>query len=141
MFVLDTDHVSVLEWESRSEVRRLQLRIRNLARGDVATTVVSYEEQMRGWLAFVARARTLPQQIEAYRRLKQHLDNYRLISVLPFDEEAAAQFQKLQRLRLRIGVMDLRIAAIALANNGVLLSRNLGDFQKVPNLTVEDWTE
>jgi tRNA(fMet)-specific endonuclease VapC len=36
--------------------------------------------------------------------------------------------------------MDLKIAAIVLANSAVLLSRNLRDFHKVPGLRAEDWT-
>ena len=36
--------------------------------------------------------------------------------------------------------MDLKIAAIVIAQNGILLSKNLKDFRKVPGLRVEDWT-
>jgi tRNA(fMet)-specific endonuclease VapC len=36
--------------------------------------------------------------------------------------------------------MDLRIGAIALANDALLISRNLRDFMRIPNLHVEDWT-
>lgn len=36
--------------------------------------------------------------------------------------------------------MGLKIAAIALANNATLLSKNLRDFSKVPGLKVEDWS-
>jgi tRNA(fMet)-specific endonuclease VapC len=35
---------------------------------------------------------------------------------------------------------DLKIAAISLANNATLLSRNMQDFRRVPGLRVEDWT-
>ena len=44
------------------------------------------------------------------------------------------------RLKLRIGTMDLRIAAIAIAQDALFLSKNLTDFRKVPGLRVEDWT-
>jgi tRNA(fMet)-specific endonuclease VapC len=36
--------------------------------------------------------------------------------------------------------MDLRIAAVALTRNMSVLTRNLVDFERVPGLTVEDWT-
>jgi tRNA(fMet)-specific endonuclease VapC len=72
--------------------------------------------------------------------LLSHLDNYRRIPVLAFDEAAAAVFQRLRRSRLRAGTMDLKIAAIVLSRDAILLSRNLGDFSQIPNLHVEDWT-
>jgi tRNA(fMet)-specific endonuclease VapC len=49
-------------------------------------------------------------------------------------------FQRLRRSRLRIGTMDLKIAAIVLARDATLLSRNLSDFSQIPDLHVEDWT-
>lgn len=36
--------------------------------------------------------------------------------------------------------MDLRIASVALANDMTVLTRNRVDFERIPNLTVEDWT-
>lgn len=140
MFILDTDHLSVLERGGEGSFR-LQERLAGQPPEEVATTILNFEEQMRGWLAYVARARSLPQQVEAYRRLRRHLDNYRLIPVLDFDERAAAELARLQKKRVRIGTMDLKIAAIALAQGAILLSRNLGDFAQVPGLEVEDWTQ
>jgi tRNA(fMet)-specific endonuclease VapC len=37
--------------------------------------------------------------------------------------------------------MDMKIAAIALASDAVLLSANLRDFRQVPGLKVENWLE
>jgi tRNA(fMet)-specific endonuclease VapC len=80
------------------------------------------------------------QQVEAYRRLKRHLDNYRAIAVLDFDLRTAAEFQRLRKRHHTLGAMDLKIAAIVLVNDATLLSRNLTDFRKISGLKVEDWT-
>ena len=61
--------------------------------------------------------------------------------MLPFDDEAAATFDALESLRLRIGTMDLKIAAICLAHDATLLTRNLVDFEKVPGLKAENWLD
>jgi len=45
--------------------------------------------------------------VQAYRRLLQHLDNYRRTPVLACDEAMAVAFQKFGLVRLRIGTMDL----------------------------------
>jgi tRNA(fMet)-specific endonuclease VapC len=60
--------------------------------------------------------------------------------VLPFDDIAAEVFDELRSQGVRIGTMDLRIAAIALARDLTVLSRNLVDFGRVPGLRIEDWT-
>lgn len=44
-----------------------------------------------------------------------------------------------RRQKIRLGTMDLKIAAIALIHDSTLLSANLRDFQQVPNLRAEDW--
>jgi tRNA(fMet)-specific endonuclease VapC len=91
-------------------------------------------------LSVLAQSRSLDEQVEAYRRLKRLLGNYLKIEVLEFDARAAAEFQRLRRLRLKVGVMDMKIAAIALAHDATVLTRNLKDFSRVPGLRVEDWT-
>jgi tRNA(fMet)-specific endonuclease VapC len=140
MLILDTDHMSAIEWGGKDS-GVLRERLADVPPDQVFTTIISYEEQMRGWMAYLARARNLAQQIEAYHRLRRHLDNYRQIAVLDFDERAAAEFQRLRQARVRIGTMDLKIAAVALSHDATLLSRNMADFSKVPALTVEDWTK
>jgi len=72
--------------------------------------------------------------------LRQHVLNYSKIPIIGFDEAAARAAATLRKSRLRLGTMDIRIAAIALTNNALLLSRNLRDFRRVPELRVDDWT-
>ena len=92
------------------------------------------------WLAFIAKAKTPEQQIYAYERLHLALEAYRNTTVLDFDENAAKVFQDLKSQKIRIGIMDLKISSIAISRKAILVSRNLRDFEQVPNLVVKDWT-
>jgi len=139
MYLLDTDHLSVLE-RGGTESQRLRRRLQAVPPDEVAATVVSYEEQTRGWLSYMAKARSLDEQITAYSYLQRHLQVFCTVPLIAFDSAAAAMVQRLQKQRIRIGTMDLKIASIALSQNATLLSRNVTDFQKVPGLRVEDWT-
>ena len=139
MTILDTDHLSFLDQDTL-EGFNLGRRLAALPEEDVAVTIVTYEEQMRGWLSYVARANMPSRQIEAYRKLRFHVERFRRIPLLDYNEKAAAEFERLRQARVRIGAIDLKIAAIALADDATLLSRNLNDYHKVPGLRVEDWS-
>jgi tRNA(fMet)-specific endonuclease VapC len=102
--------------------------------------VFSYEEQTRGWLSYLTKARTVEGQVEAYKQLKRQLTNYCAIPILEFDEQAAQEFQRFKALYPRLGTMDLKIAAIALVNQAILLTRNSADFGQIVGLRTEDWT-
>lgn len=139
MYVLDTDHLSVLERGGVGS-EPLYRRLQTLSPNAVAETVVSYEEQTRGWFSVMAQARSLDEQLRAYGYLQRHLQVFCAIPLLAFDATAVAIVKQLQQQRIRIGSMDLKIAGIALAQDAILLTRNAKDFQKVPGLRCEDWT-
>ncbi len=140
MFVLDSDHLSLIDRSDSELGTRIRRRIEHIGKELFATTIVNYDEQTRGWMAYAAKAKRNSELIEAYRRLERHLHMYCATRVLSFDELAAVRFQGLRSSKLKVGTMDLRIAAIVLAHEATLLSRNLRDFQRVPGLRVEDWT-
>jgi tRNA(fMet)-specific endonuclease VapC len=108
---------------------------------DVRVTVISVEEQMRGWLQVIARYREPMQQMAYYDKLIEFVRFFNGWPILPFDESAVNVYQDLQRAKIRIPTTDLRIAASTLARNALLLSRNSLDFEKVPGLRFEDWTK
>ncbi len=139
MYLLDTDHISLIA-RGGAEGQRILHRLSILPPTEVAVSIISYEEQMRGWLAEIAAARALDRQEAKYHELGRMLKYYCATPVLPFEGSAITAFQNLWLQRLRVGTMDLKIAAIALANDATLLTRNLADFNKVPDLRVEDWS-
>jgi len=67
----------------------------------------------------------------------------RPMSVLVFDEDAAETAGRvradLDRRGTPIGDLDSLIAAHALASNLVLVSNNLREFERVPDLRTENW--
>ncbi len=59
---------------------------------------------------------------------------------MSFTVPAIARYNQLLASKLGVRKMDLRIAAITLENNAILVTRNIRDFQRVPNLIIEDWS-
>jgi tRNA(fMet)-specific endonuclease VapC len=67
----------------------------------------------------------------------------KLFVSLPFDDAAASIFGRI-RAELAasgtpIGPYDLQIAAIAIANNFILVTHNVKEFRRVNGLQFEDW--
>ncbi|MBI1925897.1 type II toxin-antitoxin system VapC family toxin [Candidatus Poribacteria bacterium] len=65
---------------------------------------------------------------------------FNAVRILPFDEAATNHYFQLKKTYRRIGVNDLRIAAIALCVNGVLVTTNVADFRPIQGLEIEDWS-
>jgi len=137
-YLLDTDHISLVHRKG-DEGRLIETRLANMPADSVFVSIVSYEEQTRGWFAELARRRSFAQQEATYTELAHLLDLYCASPILHLDLESVSEFHRLWLLRLRVGTMDLKIAAIAIANDAVLLTRNKTDFSKVPGLNIEDW--
>lgn len=140
MIVLDTDCLSLLERERLLESSKLLRALDEHQSEEICTTIVTFEEQMRGWLSYIARCKEVSEQVVGYQRLHRFLESYRNTPVLDFDDKAALVFSNLRKRKIRIGTMDLKIAAIVIANKAILVTRNLSDFQQVPGLVAEDWT-
>lgn len=138
--LLDTDHLSVLQWQEQPACDRLLARLDQLPPDDVATSIVSFHEQVQGWLAYLHRARKPEQITLAYAKLEDIWRWFLKMNVLSFSPGAPSLFIHLRKQCSRLQTLDLRIAAIALTTNATLLSRNQRDFRRVPGLTVEDWT-
>lgn len=81
-------------------------------------------------------------------RPEYHLKNLEkqllpLVSVLSFDIEAAYLAGKirarLEKAGTRLAWADIQIAAITMVNNLTLISGNVGHFERIPHLRIENW--
>lgn len=142
MILIDTDHATFLKYPDSERGRRFIERLDRLPKSEVVgVAIVTLEERMRGWLAAIAKEKSMLRQVVGYRELIRLFEFYHEFEIVPFDEAVARKCDELRGQRLRLGTMDLKIAATALVYNALLLSANRRDFERVPNLLVESWLD
>ena len=139
-YILDTNHLSILQRRTEPAFSKLSLRLNEVSPDLIFVTIISFQEQFQGWMAFINRAKKADQIVTAYLKLESLIQLFSVSQISSFDYKANEIAEKLRRQRLRLGTMDLRIASIALSHNAILLTRNLSDFSRIPDLKVEDWT-
>ena len=65
------------------------------------------------------------------------------LSILPFGAAAASEYGELRSYLLargtQIGPLDMLIAAHARSEDMILVTNNVREFERVPNLVVENW--
>lgn len=108
--------------------------------GDLATSIVTVEEQLTGWYTLLRQAKDDQRLTAAYERLTGSVRFFSRMHILSFTMAAAARWGKFRKARLKIGTLDLRIACIALEAEAILVTRNRVDFDLVPGLIIEDWS-
>lgn len=136
IYLLDTDHVS-LEQRGHPSVTE---RVRLAGPSQVAISVITVEEQLRGWLALTRSAATPQKRTAAYTQLRTAVSYFAAFTLLDYTLAADSLVADLRRQGVRIGTQDLRIAAIALTYGLTVATRNTIDFGKVPGLSIEDWS-
>ncbi len=135
--ILDTDTLTLYRQGRQILVARINAR----PLSEVATTVITVEEQLTGWQALLRRPQSDAQLAETYLRLAETARALSDLHIFTFTEAAIARYHALLALKLNIGKMDLRIASIALEYGATIITRNLRDFQRVPELACENWAD
>ncbi|MCX6365832.1 MAG: hypothetical protein NTX57_03890 [Armatimonadetes bacterium] len=103
---------------------------------------IAAEEILAGLLANINRARTRKPPFrlgEAHSDLAKNLEDLRWFSILAYSEEAETIFQDFSPASKRTGSQDCRIAAQALSENLVVVTRNLTDFETI-GVACVDWS-
>jgi tRNA(fMet)-specific endonuclease VapC len=137
VYLFDTDTLTLLQQGNAAVLQNVNQRPPT----DINISSISLQEQMQGFLAAVNRARDHDDIANAHLLLTVRLlPVWTRFAVLPFLRPAILRFEQLRSMRLNIGLMDLRIAAVALENNLTVATRNRRDFGRVPGLSTVDWS-
>jgi tRNA(fMet)-specific endonuclease VapC len=140
LWILDTDHVSLF-LEGNPQIREQAAR----KFPNVAITIITVQEIFNGWIGRINNPAYEHQQVRLYTKLWEATELFKSIPVLNFTETAQDCLQKLllanRELAKKRLEKDTKIAAIALANNGIIVTRNQKDFSLVPNLIIENWVD
>jgi tRNA(fMet)-specific endonuclease VapC len=134
--VLDTDMVTLL----RRGDQQVALRVAARPVAELALTIVTVEELLAGWYAQIRQATSDAKLERAYLALRQTVAFCGQVRILDFDAASIRRFRALRAVHPRTGTNDLRIAAMAIENEALLVTRNLRDFQGIQGLTTEDWS-
>lgn len=130
-WMLDTNvAIQIIRERPQSVLARLALH----RPGDVLISSISVAELYHG----AAKSQKRAQNESALEQFLIPLE------IVPFDLAAAAAYgpvrAALERDGTPIGPLDTLIAAHALSRRAVLVTNNMGEFQRVPGLVVEDWS-
>jgi tRNA(fMet)-specific endonuclease VapC len=136
LWILDTDHVSLFQTGHPLVTQRVQ----SIEPNALAATIITVEEQMYGRLNRIRRAKSTDDLRLAYFNLNRTLEYFQTINVIDLDRAAADCYQEIVSQKLRVGTQDLKIAAITLSRQAIVVTRNYLDFSKVPGLQIEDWS-
>jgi tRNA(fMet)-specific endonuclease VapC len=136
LYVLDTDILTLFQRNHPTVLTR----VAEHSADNLAISVVTVEEQLSGWYAQIRKAKGPDKLAWAYASLAANVRFLSTIKILDFDEAAIQRYEELKRLKLKVGKMDLQIAATALQLSGAVVTRNTADFKVIPGLSIEDWS-
>ena len=142
VYVFDTDTFSeYLNEETLPEADApITRRIATLAPEQVLICAVTLAEVMRGMLNFLQRMEKAGKDAVGYAALLRADNVIHRFTIAPYTDEAHAHFANFAPAVRRLGRPDCQIAALALANNYVVVTRNTRHFSQIPGVIFEDWT-
>jgi len=132
MYIFDTDIYTNVMKKVPSE--KLLNRLKKLPRRDQFTTTITIGEVYYGIMKASNRARLL-----------KIFENVLLprATILPFGFSAAKKYGDIRSFLEKQGTplahADLQIASIALSMKMTIITGNLKHFQRIPQLTAENW--
>jgi tRNA(fMet)-specific endonuclease VapC len=139
MHLLDTDTLTHLH----AGHPQVTAHLRMVDDPVVGTTIITKSEVLRGRIDFLLKAATGAELLRAQQRFTRTEELLAQLLIVPFDEMAAIQFDRLRVTKAyrKIGHADLLIASIVLAHGATLVTRNVRHFRQIHGITVINWVD
>jgi tRNA(fMet)-specific endonuclease VapC len=135
LYLLDTDTLSLWQQGHATVAARIASH-----RPNVATTIISVEEQVLGRITAIRQLKRADQVARAYESFTTTVNWLRKLDIVTYSEPAVRRYGQLRKQKLGVGGYDLRIAAIALEIGATVATKNYADFTRVPDLAIVDWS-
>jgi tRNA(fMet)-specific endonuclease VapC len=137
LYILDTDILSLLQQKQVAVAEAI--RAAREGAHELALTTVTVEEQSEGWLNALRQAKTPEKFARVSRSFAAAVPVWNEFQISPETVSSLDILRRLLRAKLNVRKNDLRIASIALDLGAALVTHNLVDFRRVPNLPIENW--
>jgi len=132
VFIFDTDIYTNIMRKAPSET--LLNRLKKVPRRNQFTTTITIAEVYYG----IMKASNRPRLLKLFEDVLLPR-----ATILPFDFSAAKKYGEIRSFLEKQGTplaqADLQIASITLSMNMTLITGNLKHFQRIPQITVENW--
>lgn len=136
LFLIDTDHLTLYQMGHPQVLQNVARRMTD----QLSISVITVEEELTGWQRALNQAKNDVRREQIYQRMARTVESLSGWRVMPLSRAALARHAFLMRQRLNIGSNDLKIAASALEESAIVVTRNLRDFGRVYGPVCQDWT-
>ena len=139
MHILDTDTLSHLHTGNQNVIRAIQ----QLSDPDIATTIITKVEMLRGRIDYILKAEADQDLLKAqqlFYRTEELLSQMEVMSVTQDAVNRLAELVAIPKLR-KVGRADLIIASITLSHRATLVTRNVRHFRHISGLKVTNWVD
>lgn len=131
-YMLDTN---ICIYAMKNKPATVAEKIKELSKDEFCISVITFAELLHGVYKSVNKEKN-------FKSLMQFLSG---VETLQFNAKAADEYGKicayLEKQGKVIGNMDTLIAAHALSQNLTIVTNNVREFERVPNLKIENWSE
>ncbi len=139
LYIIDTDHISLVLEGNQAVASRI-----DAVASDVAIAIITVQEVFNGWVVKINNRSESDNIVKLYTKLWTTQEFFKGVTILNFDDVAYSCYKRLLRENPQLNKKrlhkDLRIGAIALSVNAIMVTRNFKDFSQIPSLVLQNWT-